>query len=218
LNHKYPFCDLQTSISIMTGNSNEKLMMRRRPRKPLRRMVNVPPSAVAYKGPISIPVSDTTTVILTDNANLATGMSTAIISTVFNNNPSNARNWTEYSTAWNEYRVLGIRFTYDPLTPTPNGILLTGSGYQSIFHGTATAPTSLAEASSTGTARSFNVFKPFLREWRMVDINEATFVQTGSPSSTSDTLVVYSNNASPVNTTFGNVRIDYLVQFKTHVK
>ncbi len=193
--------------------------MRRRRNKPMaRRVPNPPPSVVAYRGPIAIPSSDTTTVILVDNSALSTGMATAIISAVFNNNPSNARNWTEYSTSWNEYRVLGIKFTYDPLTPTPNGILLTGSGYQSIFHGTATAPTSLAEAASTGIAKSFNVFQSFVREWRMCDVNEATYVLTSAPASTSDTLVVYSNNGSPVNSTFGNVRIEYLVQFKTHIK
>lgn len=179
---------------------------------------NPPPNLIAYKGPINIPVSDTTTVILVDNAPLTTGAATTIISAVFNNNPSSARNWAEYATAWNEYRVLGIKFTYDPLSPTPNALLQTGSGYQSIFHGTAVAPTTLAEAASTGSAKSFNVFKNFVREWRMVDINEATYVLASAPASTSDVLVVYSNNSSPVNTTFGNLRIEYLVQFKTHVK
>ncbi len=52
----------------------------------------------------------------------------------------------------------------------------------------------------------------------MVDINEATFVATSGPTSTSDALVVYATNCAPGATTFGNVRIDYLVQFKTHVK
>ncbi len=183
-----------------------------------RRFPNPPPNTIAYRGPVFIPIPDTTTVVLTDNAAINTGVGGTTLSAVFNNNPSSARNWSEYSTSWNEYRVLGIRFTYDPVTVTANGTILSGSGYQSIFHGTATAPTSLAEASSTGIARSFNVFTKFIREWRMVDVNEATYVQTSAPGSTSDALVLYATNVVPGSTTFGNIRIDYLVQFKTHTK
>lgn len=195
-----------------------KKSSRKRRGQRARKVPNPPPSVVAYKGPISIPTPDTTTVILLDNFAVATGIAATTITAVFNNNPSNARNWTEYSTSWNEFRVLGIRFTYAPLTPTPNGVLLSGSGYQSVFHGTATAPTTLADASSTGIARSFNVFQPFTREWRMVDINEATYTQTSAPASTSDALVLFASNCAPAASTFGNMRLEYLVQFKTHIK
>lgn len=189
---------------------------RRKPRAS--RVPNPPPSMISYKGPISIPVADTTTVVLVDSGTIATAMAAVTILATFNNNPSNARNWTEYSTSWAEYRVLGIKFSYFPVTNTPNGVLLAGSGFTSIFHGTSVAPTSLAEASSTGVSRSFNVFKPFVRTWRMCDINEATYTLTSAPASTSDTLVVYATNVIPGATTFGNVQIEYLVQFKTHTK
>jgi hypothetical protein len=191
--------------------------LRRKQNFAARQINSPPPQLVAYRGPISIPTPDTTTVILCDNANLASTVG-SVISATFNNNPSNARNWTEYSTSWAEYRVLGVRFTYDPLANAPNTLLQTGSGYQSIFHGTSVAPTSLAEAASTGIARSFNVFQRFVREWRMTNINEATFVVTSGPASTSDTLIVYATNAVAAASTFGNIRIDYLVQFKTHIK
>jgi hypothetical protein len=188
------------------------------PRRARRRVARTSmplPSALAYSGPITIPSTDMTTVVLVDNFALTPTVS--VISAVFNNNPANSRNWTEYSTSWNEYRVLGIKFTYDPITTAPNITLQQGSGYHSIFHGTATAPTTLAEAASTGVARSFNVFKPFVREWRMTNVNEATFVQTSAPAANSDTLLVYSNNTT-AGINVGNVKVEYLVQFKTHVK
>jgi hypothetical protein len=201
----------------MTGNISNRLPPRRRPKRRRNRQLNAPiplPSSLMYTGPISVPSTDMTTVILIDNG-AVTG-TVVTISSIYNNNPSSARNWTEYSTSWNEYRVLGMKFTYDPLTTAPNASITQGSGYHSVFHGTATAPTSLAEAASTGVARPFNVFKPFTREWRMSNVNESTFIQTSAPASTSDTLVLYSNNT--VATTVGNIKIEYLVQFKTHVK
>ncbi len=187
----------------------------RRARRRVTRALMPLPSTLAYTGPISIPSTDMTTVVLVDNSAVSSVL--LLISNIFNNNPSGARNWTEYSTSWNEYRVLGMKFTYDPITTAPSTTIQGGSGYHSIFHGTATAPTTLAEASSTGVARPFNVFKPFTREWRMTNVNEATFIQTSAPASTSDALVLYSNNTtSGVNV--GNLKIEYLVQFKTHIR
>jgi hypothetical protein len=196
-------------------NINQRATRRRR-RMRNNNTPSVSVGAVMYRGPITMPSTDTTTVVLLDNAAL-TSSAGSVVAATYNNNPSNARNFAEYATSWEEYRVLGMKFTYDPVTPTPNGTLLSCSGYQSIVHGTATpSPSSLAQAASIGIARSFNGFKPFTREWRMSNVNEAAFVLCASPASTSDTLFVYSNNAT-LSQTFGNIRIEYLIQFKTHV-
>jgi hypothetical protein len=180
-----------------------------------RRAPNVPTSAVRYQGPLNIPSQDSMTVALLDGATISSSIA-GLISGTFNNNPSGARNFTEFSTSWLEYRVLGIKITYYPITITPNLTLQTGSGSQSVVHGTvSTAPTSLSQAFSTGVARPFSVFKPFSRQWRMSTINEAVFVSTAAPASTSDTFVLYADNAT-ISQVFGNLLVEYITQFKTH--
>ncbi len=173
------------------------------------------PSAIAYSGPVAIPLTDSTTVALLDSFPVTAVAGT--VSLVFNNNPSSARNWTEYSTAWNQYRVLGIKFRYFPLSNTPNGVTITGAGYSSIFHGTAVAPTTLPTAASTGVAEPWSIFQRFVRNWKMQETNEATFVLTSAPASTSDAMLMFSNNIQAVGATVGFVEVTYLIQFKTHI-
>jgi hypothetical protein len=195
----------------MTKNKKKPLRRRRR----ANRQIDPPTDVVRYLGPLSLPAKDTNTVILVEGATISSGV-TGVINPTYNNNMSSARNWTEYSTSWTEYRVLGIKYSYYPLANTPNTTLQTCSGAHSIVHGTiSTAPASLAQAFSTGVAKSFNGFMPFTREWRMSTIVEAAFVQTNAPAANSDTLFIYADNAT-VSQVFGNLMIEYLVQFKTH--
>ncbi len=176
---------------------------------------SVPVSAIRYRGPLKIPNTDTMTVTLLDGATVASSAA-GVITATFNNNPSSARNFSEFSTSWFEYRVLGVRFAYYPISPTPNLTLQTCSGSQSVVHGTVPgAPSSLSQAFSTGIAKPFSGFLPFQREWRMQTVNESVFVPTASPASSSDTLVLYADNAT-VSQVFGNLMIEYLIQFKTH--
>jgi hypothetical protein len=182
-----------------------------------RQALHNPSSSVTrYNGPIRMPMSDTTSVVLRDNATVTCSAGGAIAA-LFNTNPSNARNWTEYSTSWVEYRVLGIRFTYFPIANAPSTTLLGFSGYQSINHGTVTAPTTLAEASSTGDSRGWNAFRNFVREWRMCTPGEALWQPCSGPATVSDTLMLYASGAG-VSLQYGDILIEYLVQFKTHAK
>lgn len=189
---------------------------RTRKRRNYSRLRNPPSSASSYSGPILMPANDTEVIVLKDNATVTCSAGGGI-SSVFNTNPSSARNWTEYSTSWVEYRVLGIHFTYFPIANAPSTILAGFSGYQSINHGTVTAPTTLAEASSTGDARGWNAFRNFTREWRMSTTGEALWQPCSGPATVSDTLVLYAIGAG-VSLTYGDILIQYLVQFKTHAK
>ncbi len=198
----------------MVGKRNNKRRSTRpkRNRGILTRMAP-PPSTISYKGPISVAPQDEISVTLYDSFDVSFSSSAAIV-LKFDNNPSSARNWTEYSTAWNHYRVLGIRYRYYPSQPvnTSNNPLF---GVQSIVHGTAASPASLAQAMSTGVARPFQPYKAFTRNWRMQEIAEAAYVATSAPASTSNTLVIYGSQAG-TGVDVGTVMIEYLVQFKTH--
>lgn len=201
----------------MAGSNLQRPPMRksrRKSRRNLNKILSPLPSVIRYTGPIVTVPTDDTTVTLFDSFDIST-TNASPLQLKFNNNPSSARNWTEYSTAWDQYRVLGIRFRYYPIN-TANTTAIPGQfGVQSIVHGTTPNVASLAQAMSTGLARPWNFFKSFSREWRMEEVNEATFGLTASPSATSDTLVLYASTAS--NTIdYGTVMIEYLVQFKVH--
>jgi hypothetical protein len=150
-----------------------------------------------------------------DNATVITSAGGAILSN-FGNNPSNARNWTEMSTSWAEYRVLGIKISYDPIAVVNTATAPGFSGYQSMVHSlSAPNPVTLAQAASTGVAKPWNAFRKFTREWRMTDVEEATFQPTTSPSATAYAFTLYAEGGG-VTQYYGNILIEYLIQFKVH--
>lgn len=175
----------------------------------------VPTSAIEYKGPIRLSSNDQNIVSLFDNATVSVSAGGAIAAT-FNNNPSGARNWTEMSTSWSEYRVLGIKFKYNPILAVNTATATGFSGYNCIIH-TPVAPTitTLAMAASTGASRPWNAFRPFVRTWRMSESSESVFVATSAPGTTSQTMSLYAEGGG-VSIYYGNIEIEYLVQFRTH--
>jgi hypothetical protein len=199
----------------MAGKKMKRVVNPRKRRTVIRVPANFPTSSTSYKGPIVMPSSDTTVQMLLDNATITVSAGGALLAN-FNNSPASARNWSELSTSWAEYRTLGVRYTYDPIA-TVNTTLYPGfSGYSSIVHGlTAPAATTLAQAASTGVARPFNAFKKFTREWRMTDPDESNFIPTSGPGTNSYTLSLYIEGGG-VSIYYGNLLIQYLVQFRTH--
>jgi hypothetical protein len=162
-----------------------------------------------------MPVGDQVVVSLMDNATITTSAGGAILGN-FNNNPSNARNWTEMSSSWAEYRVLGIKISYDPIAVVNTATAPGFSGYQSVVHAlVAPAPTTLAQAASTGVAKPWNAFRKFTREWRMTDVEEANFQSTAAPSGTAYAFTLYGEGGG-VSQYYGNLLIEYLIQFKVH--
>jgi len=175
---------------------------------------NVPTNAITYKGPLTTIVDSTVGTFYVD-ATIATSAG-GIISGVFNNDPSIATNWSNYVGSWNEYRVLGIRYTYVPGNVVNTAALAGFTGYHSIIRGlTSPNPLTLSDAASQGISRSWTAFRPFTREWRMMDVEEAVFVKTGSPAATSNTLSIYANGGT-ASTTYGHMLIMFLVQFRGH--
>jgi len=180
-----------------------------------RGFISPDPGTQHYKGPLAPINDDTLCVTLFDNYSVDVDAS-GNLNTFITNDPSAARNWTEMSTSWITYRVLGILVRY-----TPKGVVNTTTlggfdGYQSIVHSpTISAPASMAQAASTGLARVWTAFKPFTRVWRMESSQEATFQLCSSPSATSKAVLLYAA-AGGVSLHYGNIEIQYLVQFKTH--
>jgi hypothetical protein len=204
----------------MPGSNNvkPKFMRKKRTRSSLARYpnsLNPPSSTIIYRGPITYAPLDETSVVLFDSYDVSVVVATPYTASI-NNNPTSARNFSEYSTSWSHYRVLGIRFRYYPAAPV--NTTATGSffGVNSIVHGAVTTPASLAQAMSTGISRPWEVYKRFTRTWRMQEIGEAGYIPCGSPASTSTALQLYV--ASPgISQDLGTIMIEYLCQFKTHV-
>jgi hypothetical protein len=193
-------------------NNNSRTKRARRSRQ---RMPSCATSATIYRGPLNIPSSDSTIVALLDNTQVLTSAGGAI-SISYGNNPSAARNWAEHSTSWSEYRVIGMKITYDPLAVVNTAAIPGFSGYQCLIHSlTFTTPTTMAQAASVGVARPWSGFKRFTREWRMTDPEESLFQPTSAPSGNSFTFYLYGEGGGAA-ITYGNVLIEYLVQFKTH--
>jgi hypothetical protein len=203
----------------MAGSAPQNSRMRRRRRitKSSRRAevstMSPPPNTIAYKGPVRTVSDDETTVTLFDSFDVSTAAGTSFV-LKFDNNPSSARNWTEYSTSWNNYRVLGIRYRYFPASVVNTTSLVGNFGYQSIVHGTVASPASLPQAASTGIAAPWVPFQRFNRVWKMQEVAEATFGLCSAPASTSNTLVAFMSAGAAVD--YGTIMIEYLVQFKTH--
>lgn len=199
----------------MTGPVRKNIRRRVR-RKPMS-MGSFPTSAIRYSGPLGPSRDDSTVVVMPLNASISSN-GTGDISGTFNNNPSSAVNWSEYSTSWGEYRVLGVRFTYIPQFSANTTVVSGFSGYHGIIYGTSSlAPANLSEAAATGIARLWNPFRPFVREWRMSSVEQAAWVNTSSPALTSNCLTLYGQNGS-FSILYGNMLIEYTIQFRSHRK
>jgi len=176
---------------------------------------NPDPGIIHYLGPLQPRNDDTTTVTLFNNQSV-TMDGAGNFSSSITNDPSSARNWTEYSTSWSEYRVLAVKITYFPSAVVNTATIPGFQGYQSVMHNPGTiVPASLAQAASTGLARGWTPFKRFVRAWRMETTTEATFFATSAPSANSQTHMLYAV-AGGAAITYGNIEIQYYVQFKTH--
>jgi len=176
---------------------------------------NPDPGTIHYRGPLQPRNEDSSTVTLYNNV-AVTMDGAGNYSAFVTNDPSASRNWTEYSTSWLEYRVLAVKITYFPSAVVNTATIPGFQGYQSIVHAlTVATPASLAQAASTGISKGWTGFRRFVRSWRMETPAEANFQLTSAPSATSQTHMLYAV-AGGAAVSYGNVEIQYLVQFKTH--
>lgn len=173
-----------------------------------------PASVLSYKGIIPYNASETgITTLLRDEFSLSTGAGTAI-SANLDNNPSGTDNWSEYSTSWSEYRVLGIRFQFVPQYAVNTAAVATSPFAHSILHmKAAPAIVSYGQCFSYGDAKFGHVTKPFLREWRMDSAEEGTFLDCSAPALTAYTFTYYADSLTAA-TIYGILFRTWLVQFR----
>jgi len=171
-------------------------------------------STTSYKGMIPTRTAENgITAILRDVDSFDTGGGTSIVGIV-DNNPSAADNWTSYADAWGEYRVLGIRLEYQPLYSVNTAIITSAPIVHCVVHqGSLTSPTDYLEAYSYGDPKITNSTRSFVREWRMTNVNESTWVPTGSPTGTSLALLFAAFDLT-TGTTYGQLFINYVIQFR----
>jgi hypothetical protein len=186
-----------------------------RRRNGLNRNPNPDPGIIHYLGPLQPRNDDSSTVTLYNNV-AVTMDGAGNYSAFVTNDPSASRNWTEYSTSWLEYRVLAVKITYFPSAVVNTATIPGFQGYQSVVHAlTVGTPASLAQAASTGISKGWTSFRKFVRPWRMETSAEANFQLTSTPSATSQSHMLYAV-AGGAAVSYGNIEIQYLVQFKTH--
>jgi hypothetical protein len=172
------------------------------------------PSQLEYKGIIPANAAEEGIVsVLRDVATYSTGAGTSFVS-YLDNNPSSTDNWSEYSTSWSEYRVLGVRFEYVPTFTVNTAAINSAPLAHSVLHMKATpAISSYPQALSYGDARLGHVNKRFTREWRMASAEEGTFIDTASPAGTAFVFTAYAEGLTAA-LTYGTLFRTWLIQFR----
>jgi hypothetical protein len=173
-------------------------------------------SAIVYSGPIPQRTAENGIVaILRENATFASGSGTSFIS-ILDNNPSGADNWSEYSNAWGEYRVLAMRVEYEPIQVVNTAAVTAAPLVHSVVHqpGLVSSPTNYGQAFSIGDAKLGNTMRKYVRLWRMSGSSEAVYQSTLAPAATG-LSVLSSAFGLTTATTYGYAFITYLVQFRT---
>ncbi len=153
------------------------------------------------------------TVVLPFDVSFASD-SSGNIQQVYANDPTNSAYWTVYRANYDQYRVLGVRFTYEP------NILVGGSSV------TIRAPVSVvtdyddsASLTAYSLAETYSDHQRFVSDKRIVKIAcEQATVDMWTDSVTSSPnnqfwIKTFSAGNTP-STTMGRVLIEYVVQFK----
>jgi len=172
-------------------------------------------SATVYMGPVPQRTAENGIVaLLREDAVFVSGSGTSFVS-ILDNNPSSADNWTEYSNAWGEYRVLAMRVEYEPVQIVNTAAVAAAPLVHSVVHQPSlSSPGNYGQAFSIGDAKLGNTMRKHVRTWRMSGTAEATYQNTLSPAATS---LAFVNSAFGLTTatTYGYAFITYLIQFRT---
>lgn len=182
---------------------------------------------VVYRGPISISsAGQPQTIKINLKSVFTVSSNSAGFFEVYSDTlrPSQTSEWSNYSSTWREYRVLGIRSEYVP-NYDASGFNGTGRSYQAgasaIYHGPNPAWQGAVNSSSVANTFYMDGAKPFhpcercVLEWRMGDIEEAQFFSTSAASVVGGVYSV-SGTVTP-SVPFGVQYITTLVEFKGRV-
>jgi hypothetical protein len=172
------------------------------------------PSAIVYHGPIlkSLDKENTdtmTTVLLSDSA--ATASATAINGTFSFYNPSTAVDWSDYSSSYDQYRVLGVELHFVPNASTANFANSYAPIATVVDRDTSTALVSYASADNYASLEMHCLDRPWKRVWHMANVTDAQFFNTQALPSTSGAFKLFASGLS--NVTYGRFICYWRVQF-----
>jgi hypothetical protein len=172
------------------------------------------PGQTEYLGWIPENNAETGVVVTLRGAVQLTTNGAGFLLSVQNADPTSLDNFPEYATIFEEYRVLGIKYHYYPTHAVNSAAVGGGQMVSSILH-TELSPTpgNLTEAFSYGDARIGNVFRPWIREWKMSGTLESNFEDTNVSSNHKAIMVVIDQGAATL--AYGVMYVTALVQFRT---
>jgi len=172
-----------------------------------------PITATSYHGPILDPAARANldiieTTLLWDVA--ITGAGTAINPTFSFTNPSNCVDWSDFSSSYDQYRVLAVELDYSPNSGTRDPALTYTPLYVVVDRDTSTALSSVTGADQYESIKLEDLAKKWRRIWRMAQVNESTFTNTQAPIN-GGAFKLWASGVS--NSTYGRCLVQYRVQF-----
>jgi len=179
--------------------------------------VNPSEDVIVYRGPLKLPQGlqerqKMTTVLHFGPIVMASAA--GLVNFVIADDPSGFVDWGNLAALWDEFRVLGFTFNYEPFDRYNQSTTITvGPIFTVIDRDDATLLTTEAQCLEYESLKVFNMADPFKREIRsMTSVEDATFITTASPVGRTWFKAVGSGVATTTN--FGKYWIDILVQFR----
>lgn len=123
--------------------------------------------------------------------------------------------WTAWSALYQEYRILGIKFQYEPYsTPSyPDTTITPSLGVIAQYHEDGLEVYgSLAAAMENPSAKPWSTGKPVSMEWRMDGLGESSFLPTNTVTNFGG-ITTYTSGGT-TSEEMGRYYLRYLVQFK----
>jgi len=171
-----------------------------------------------YNGPTRLPRSlngrDTIIRRLINTANV-TASAAGVYAIAFGNDPSLYQQWSTFQGIYREYRVLSMKFHYEPDQQYSNtSTNVFGSPWITAFDTAAdtTNPATYVSVATYGGSVLVNSARPWTRTYKMGGIEESGFKVTSSPASTV-TLKAYLSGVTN-SATIGFYLAEILVQFR----
>lgn len=188
-------------------------------RKSKRGKEEVPITSLTYKGPIQnkkdVANDDTISIVLVwDQAITAAG--TVINNTWTMNNPANCVDWGDYSSSWDQYRVLGLRVAFFPNSKYTNPTTNTYAPLATVVdRDTSSSLSSYAAADNYASLKMFTLDSQWYRDMKMSGVSEAQFFNTQSVPSSGGGIKLFASGLS--NVSFGRILAYYRIQFEDEV-
>jgi hypothetical protein len=187
-------------------------------------------SLVNYRGPSRLPTNIRPEVETRELHALITIASSAgglIDSNVTSSNGGNgvrqlATNFSSFANLWREYRTLSVRIEYHPAfincNPQSAGPAnaICAPFWSVVDRDDASASVTFANIQDNSSLRINSLMQPFTRQAKMSSIAESQFVESNADNAAFFSLKWFTTGVT-ASTTFGQMYIRWIVEFKTRV-